>query len=93
MISLSPLFGTSMYTGGLRGPAKVEEPGWKQERMLIVKIPAPSFGVGTRVRQMLSLMSFEEVSTLLTYSAGLTVILCEWKSKGVVVPLLESIFG
>lgn len=82
-----------MSSGEAPVPARVEELGWKREMMLIVKIPAQSSGVGTRVRLMLSLMNFAEVSTLLTYCDGLTVILCEWKSRDHPVPLLVNVFG
>jgi len=61
--------------------ASREGRGKKPRWMLTLKIPEPSGGADTAVRQMLSSMNFEEVSTLATSSVGSTVIQSWWKSK------------
>jgi len=86
MINLHPLFARYSYIGDPPPLVNPAELGWKQEMMLIVRIPAPSFGVDIRVKTMLSSMNFAEGLTLLTYCGGLIVTLYEWKSRGVVSP-------
>jgi len=60
----------------------LDEHGMKQDCWsLTLRIPGPSFGVATEVRQMLLSMNFEEVSTYPISLDGLTDIQSEWNSK------------
>lgn len=56
-------------------------PGTTLDGMLILRIPGPSFGMGTRVKRLLSLMNLEEQLTSLICCDGQTVILSSWKSR------------
>jgi len=55
--------------------------GMKQEWMLILKIPGPSFGAVTEVKKMLLSMNFEEVSMSRTSYDGWIDIQLLWKLK------------
>jgi len=68
-------------TGELLVLASLEPHGTKQDLIVTLRIPEPSFGAGTRVRRMLSSMNFEVVSTLATYSDGSTGTPLLWKLK------------
>lgn len=70
----------SSFMGSLVS-ANQNELGMKQAPMLILSARGPNFGVVTEVNQMLSSMSFEEVSTLATCSDGWIDILSEWRLK------------
>lgn len=68
-------------TGDLPEPVKAEEPGMKAAWTLILKIQEPSFGVDIKVRDMLSLMNFEEQSTLPIFYGGWIVTQSLWRLK------------
>lgn len=55
--------------------------GKKPENVPFLRIHAPSSGVVTKVKAMLLLMSFEEVSTSLIFCDGSTDIQLTWKLK------------
>jgi len=52
-----------------------------------------SGGVDTKIKNMLSLMNFEELSTLATSYAGWIAIPCLWKLKGELDPYEPPLFG
>ena len=66
------------------------ELGTKQEWTLILKIPEQSFGADTKVRNMLSWMSFEELWTSPIYYDGWIGTHSTWKSKEL-IQLQDSI--
>jgi len=60
---------------------KVVAHGTKLAWKLTARIPERNSGAGTKLKAMLSLMNFEEVSTYHTCCAGSIVIRSEWKLK------------
>lgn len=63
-------------SGAELGLASQDGLGPRQERLLMLRIRAPSFGVGMLVARMLSSMNFEARSIYPTYYAGWTGIRC-----------------
>jgi len=81
------------FTMDQQALVKVGAPGKKQVNVLMLKIHAQSGGAVTEVRSMLSLMNFEEVSTLRTCCAGWIGTPLVWKLKEELDPLLQSTSG
>lgn len=81
MIKLCQWSAQQKYYGDRLGRVSLDWHGKKQVWMLIVKIPALSFGAVTKARNMLLLTSFEEELISVTSYDGWTVILVEWKLK------------
>lgn len=90
---LSELKGYAMCIGVQPELANPEELGQKRENWLTLRILVPNGGVATKVRKMLSLMSFEVLSESPTYCDGLTDILSLWKPKAVQSHLLPAKYG
>lgn len=68
-------------------------PGKKQETLHTLRIPEQSGGMATRVRQTLSLMNFEEVSTYHICFDGWIATHAQWKRKGEICLCKQPIFG
>lgn len=82
MLDLLPLFDLVKPLSELLEQEKVNLPGKKLAKQLTLKIQQRSGGTATKVKNMLSLMSFAETSTSAISLDGSTVILSIWKSKG-----------
>jgi len=70
-----------------------EELGEKGEWTVILKIRERNFGVVTKIKEMLSLMSFEETSTFPICYDGWIDIQSGWKSKDQACPCMLKRFG
>ena len=81
MTSLLQWNGSASYIGVDLVPASQDVHGTRREWMLILRIPEQSFGMVTRLNNMLYAMNLEEESMLPTYSDGLIVTLFVWKSR------------
>lgn len=64
--------------------------GMKRESKLILKTHGRSGGLVTKVKSMLSLMNFEELSTFPISSDGLTIIRSMWRLKAHVHRFLQT---
>lgn len=68
--------------GVLQERVNRREPGRKQETVLTLNLHDPNSGMVTSMKNMLSSMNLEEISTLGTFSPGWTDIPYEWRLKG-----------
>lgn len=89
-LQLSGLF---TYTGEEAELVKVSAPGKRQVYRLTLKIHEQNGGAVIKVKQMLLLMSFEELWTYPMSSGGLTVIQCVLSSKDVLDLSYVRLYG
>lgn len=70
-----------MSFGVVQEPENLVVLGMKREKVLTVNVLDPSFGMATKINNMLLLMSLEEVLMWRTCYDGLIVIRSVWKLK------------
>lgn len=81
------------YFGAQLEQAKVTAPGKKPVFKLTLRIRLRNGGMDTEIKNMLSSMNFEELSTSRMYLDGSTSILSRWKLKVVKPPCVLPSFG
>ena len=79
--------------GGTLVQANHTKPGKKPLLILTLRIPLLNGGMGTRVREMLLLMNFEELFKSPIFSDGLTSTLAVYKRKEPTSHFVPRIFG
>ncbi|AMB42969.1 putative Rep protein [Circovirus-like genome DCCV-7] len=93
MPNLKPLKEEFMCFGVVQELENLVVLGMKREKVLTLSVHDPSFGMAIKIKNMLSLMNFEEVLMWRTCFDGLIVIRSVWKLKGARGLWLEGQYG
>ena len=93
MRNLKPLKEEFMSFGVVQELENLVVLGMKREKVLTLSVHDPSFGMAIKIKNMLSLMNFEEALMWRTCFDGLIVIRSVWKLKGARGPWLEEQYG